>query len=104
MSSRMQKYRNELKLLCNCSADTRKLLFNKGSREFIKALVDAIWSTLDGRVPLSKKNKDLIRARQAILRKIVAKKTWIKKRRQLLASQSGGNAAVDLMHIIKAYF
>lgn len=104
MSKRMKKYSQELKLLCNCSADTRKLLFSKGSCEFIKALVDAIWSTLDGRVPLSKKNKDLIRAKQAILRKIVAKKTTIKKRRQLLASQRGGNAAVDLMHIIKAYF
>ena len=104
MSKRMKKYSQELKLLFNCSADTRKLLFSKGSCEFIKALVDAIWSTLDGRVPLSKKNKDLIRAKQAILRKIVAKKTTIKKRRQLLASQRGGNAAEDLMHIIKVYF
>lgn len=104
MSKRMQKYRDELKLICNCSPDTRKLLFNKGSCEFIKALVDAIWTTLDGRLPLSNKNKKLIRSKQNILRKIVAKNTSLKKRRRLLASQQGGNAAVDLMHIIKTYF
>ena len=104
MSQRMQKYRDELKLICNCSPDTRKVLFNKGSCEFIKALVYAIWTTLDGRLPLSNKNKELIRSKQDILRKIVAKKTSLKKRRRLLTSQRGGNAAVDLMHIVKAYF
>ena len=104
MSKRMQKYRDELKLICNCSPDTRKLFFKKGSREFIKALVDAIWTTLDGRLPFSNKNKKLIRSKQNILRKIVAKNTSLKKRRRLLASQQGGNAAVDLMHIIKTYF
>ena len=81
----MQKYRDELKLICNCSPDTRKLLFNKGSREFIKALVAAIWTTLAGR-PLSYKNKELIRSKLNILRKIVAKNTSLKKRRRLLAS------------------
>lgn len=104
MSKRMQKYREELKLICNCSSDTRKLLFSKGSCEFIKALVDAIWTTLDGRLPLSNRKKELIRSKQHILRKIVAKKTSIKKRRRLLNSQQGGNAAIDLMHIIKTYF
>ena len=46
MSKRMQKYREELKLICNCSPDTRKLLFSKGSCEFIKEYMKWVFTYL----------------------------------------------------------
>ena len=53
MSERVKKYRGELKLSADCTPNTRKVLFSHGDNDFIKAIVDATWIKLDGRIPLT---------------------------------------------------
>lgn len=100
----MKKYVPELKLIATCKPSTKKILFKHGDSEFISAIVDAIWTTLAGKVPLSKKQKSKIRSVQDILRRIAAERRSVNQRRRLLSSQRGGNAITDLITIIKDRF
>ena len=104
MSVRMKKYVPELKFISVCKPSTRKILFKHGDSQFISAIVDAIWTTLAGKVPLTKKQKSKIQDVQGILRRIVTERRTVKQRRRLLASQRGGNAVTDLISIIKDRF
>ena len=104
MSERMKKYKSELQLLTkNCSPHTKQILFKYGNNDFIRAIVDAVWTTLEGKVPLSRKQLENIRKSQLVLRKIASKNSNIKKRRRLLCTQQGGNAIVDLMSTIQTH-
>ena len=47
MSARMKKYRNELNLVGKCNTNTKKALFKYGDDEFVKAIVDIVWTILE---------------------------------------------------------
>lgn len=100
----MKKYRTELKLIADCAPNTRKILFKHGDKQFIQAIVDAVWTTLAGKVPLSKKQLEKIRRVQPTLRRLAAKKRTVKQRRRLLCTQRGGNAFHDLINIVQQHF
>ena len=104
MSACMKKYRGELKLLSECKPETRNILFKHAKGDFIRAIVDAIWTTLEGKVPLDSKQKSQLKRKQLILRKIISANKPIKERRRLLCRQEGGNAAVNLINTIKEHF
>ena len=104
MSTRMKKYRTELKLIGKCNKDTRKILFKHGDEEFIRAIVDAVWTTLEKKVPLRPKQKSKLLKQEVCLRKIADTGRMIAQKRRLLCRQEGGNAAVDLMNIVNEHF
>ena len=104
MSKRMQQYRNELKLIGNCNSKTQRVLFQHAHGDFIRAIVDAIWTTLEGKLPLQPEQLSSVRKNKLILQRIASKNRTIEQRRRLLCQQRGGNAAIDLLNIVKEYF
>ena len=52
MSKRMNKFKSELKLLATCQPVTARILFKQAPKEFIRAIVDATWTTLTGKLNL----------------------------------------------------
>jgi len=104
MSKRMQKYQNELKLIGNCNRRTQRALFKHAQGDFIRAIVDAIWTTLEGKLLLKPEQLSNIRKNKLILQRIASKNRTLQQRRNLLCEQRGGNAAIDLLNIIKDHF
>ena len=104
MSARMKKYRTELKLIGKCNKDTQKSLFKHANEDFIRAIVDAVWTTLDKKVPLRPKQKAKILKQEECLRKIADRGRTIEQKRRLLCRQEGGNAAIDLINIVNEHF
>ena len=104
MSERVKKYCEELKLCAKCTPSTRKVLFKHGDNDFIKAIADATWTTLDGRIPLTPMQIQKLREVQNILRLIASKERTIDQKRRLLCTQKGGNAFNELINIIHEHF
>lgn len=104
MSSRIKKYRNELCLLGSCEEKTRKILFKHHDGEFIRALVDAIWTTLEEKVPLSLKKYNSIKESEPLLRRICDKNKTVNQKRRVLCTSQGGKAAANLIRTIKEHF
>ena len=98
MSKRMQEYRNELNLIGNCNRKTQKALFQHAHG---RAIVDAIWTTLEGKLPLKPEQLSSVRKNKLTLRRIASKNQTLAQRRKLLCKQRGGNAAIDLLNIVK---
>ena len=48
----MKKYKRDLKALAQCSPARVSHMIRKGDDDFILAILDAVWTTLDGRVEL----------------------------------------------------
>ena len=67
----MNKFKSELKLLATCQPVTARILFKQAPKEFIRAIVDATWTTLTGKLNLSAQDKDEIKmervAKQVLL-------------------------------------
>ncbi len=92
----MKKYRGELKLLGDCKPEIRNILFKHAKGDFIRAIVDAIWTTLEGKVPLDSKQKSKLKRKQ-LKRKQQRRKRQKKlpkkrKRRKLLKKRSQKNS------------
>lgn len=104
MSKRMQEYRKELKLLENCNSSSKTALLKHGHGNLIRAVVDAIWTTLEGKLPLSPDHLSIVRKNKSTLQRIASKNRTIHQRRQLLCTRTGGNAAIDLIKIVNQYF
>ena len=73
MSKRMQEYRNELNLIGNCNRKTQKALFQHAHGDFIRAIVDAIWTKLEGKLPLKPEQLSSVRKNKLTLRRIASK-------------------------------
>ena len=73
MSKRMQQYRNKLKLIRNCNSKTQRVLFQHSHGDFIRAIVDAIWTTLEGKLPLKPEQLSSVRKNKLILQRIASK-------------------------------
>ena len=59
----MSKFKSELKVLATCQPSTARILFERAPQEFIRAIIDAAWTTLTGKLNLSQKDIDDIRVR-----------------------------------------
>jgi len=79
MSKRMQEYRNELNLIGNCNSKT-------------------------GKLPLQPEQLSKVRKNKLTLQHIASTNRTIQQRRRLLCKQRGGNAAIDLLNIVKEHF
>ena len=65
-------FQSELKLLATCQPSTARILFERATQEFIRANIDAAWTTLTGKLKLTQKDIDDIRAVQPALRRIAS--------------------------------
>ena len=77
MSKRMQKYQNELKLIGNCNRRTQRALFKHAHGDFIRAIVDAIWTTLEGKLLLKPEQLSNVRKNKLTLQRIASKNRTI---------------------------
>ena len=96
--------KTELKLIGNCNRRTQRILFQHSEGDFIRAIVDAIWTTLEGKLLLNPEQLSTVRKNKLTLQRIASKNRTIQQRRKLLCEQRGGNAAIDLLNIIKEHF
>ena len=89
MSKRMSKFKSELKVLATYQPSTARILFERAPQEFIRAIIDAAWTTLTVKLKLTQKDIDDIRAVQPALRRIASRGQTLDDRRTLLATPSG---------------
>ena len=104
MSKHMIKFKSELKLLATCHPSTARLLFKEAPQEFIRAIVDATWSTLSGKLDLSPSELAEIRSVQPTLRRIASRGQTFDERRLALSSRSGTKAVQKLFSVIQTHF
>ena len=57
-----------------------------------------------GNFPLQPEQLNSVRKNKLILQRIASKNRTIEQRRRLLFQRLGGNAAIDLLNIVKEYF
>ncbi len=104
MSKRMQQYRGDLHLIGGCTPNTRKAVFKACDNKLIEAIADAVWTVLEGKVPLTPSQRQHIIQEQPILRQIAAKNRTLKQKRKVLTSQRGGNIISFLFNALKSIF
>ena len=68
MSDQMKKYKRDLKALTQCSPAKVRHMIQKWDDDFILAILDAGWTTLDGRVELFTEQLAKVRLVQSVLR------------------------------------
>ena len=95
MSERMIKYKRALKTLARCSPGTARRLIQQGEDDFILAILDAVWTTLDGRVSLFPAQLDKIRSMQSVLRLFASQGRSVKERKRVLLKKQNGIRAIQ---------
>ena len=100
----MNKFKSELKLLVTCQPVTARILFKRAPKEFIRAVVDATWTTLAGKLNLSAQDKDEVRSVQPALQSIASRGQTLGERRQLLSTSSCIKAISKLFSVLQTYF
>ena len=104
MSKRMSKFKSELKLLATCQPTTARILFERAPQEFIRAIIDAAWTMLTGKLELTQRDIHDIRAVQPAIRRIASRGQTLDDRRTLLARPSGINAVRVLFRVLQCHF
>ena len=66
----MKKYKHDLKAMAQCSPARVRRMIRKGDDDFILAILDAVWTTLDGRVELFEEQLTKIRSVQSVSRSL----------------------------------
>lgn len=105
MSKRMNKYKSELNLLATCQPSTARLLFQQAPREFIRAIVDATWTTLSGKLNLSPHELDKVRSVHTTTpRRVASRGQTLDERRRVLSTRSGTQAVRKLFSVLQTHF
>ena len=104
MSKRVIKYKSELKFLGRCLPGTARLLFKHAPSSFVLAIVDVVWTTLTGKVPLSPRELTAVRSVQPALRRIASREQTVAERRRALLTQGGVKAVQTLFRVIRKHF
>ena len=87
MNKRMQQYRGDLHLIGGCTPNTRKAVFKACDNELIEAIADAVWTVLEGKVPLTTSQRQHIIQEQPILRQIAAKNNYTETKGAYIAER-----------------
>ena len=69
----MNKYKSDLKALAQSSSGRVHRVIRTGDDDFILAILDAVWTTLDGRVTLLPKHRRTIQSIQSVLRQFASR-------------------------------
>ena len=76
-------------------------MIRKVDDDFILAIVDAVWTTLDGRVKLPK-HRRTIQSVQSVLRRFASRGQSVKRRH--LLTQTGIHATQTVFKILQTHF
>ena len=104
MSKRMIKYKRELESLATSQPSTARLLLKHKPASFIRAIVDATWTTLKGKLKLSPTDLSIVRSVQPALRRIASRGQTIEERRRKLLTRGGVKAVQKLFGVIISHF
>ena len=104
MSKRMIKYKRELESLATSQPSTARLLLKHKPGSFIRAIVDATWTTLEGKLKLSPTDLSIVRSVQPALRRIASRGQTIEERRRKLLTRGGVKAVQKLFSVISSHF
>ena len=105
MSERMNKYKRKLKALAQCSPERVRRMIRKGDDDFILAILDAVWTTLDGRVvKILPEQREKIRSVQSVLRRFASRGQSVEERRQKLLTRKGIHAIQTVFEILQTHF
>ena len=100
MSERMVKYKRMLTTLSRCSPGMARRLIKHGEDDFILALLDAVWTTLAGKVNLLPEQLNKIRSVQSVLRLFAHRCQSVDGRRCVLLRKHNG--VRNLQTVLKA--
>ena len=103
MSDRMNKYKRDLKALAECSSGRVHRMIRKGDDDFILAIVDVVWTTLDGRVKLLPKHRRTIQSVQSGLRQFASRGQSFEERRHRLLTRTGIHAIQTVFKILQTH-
>ena len=92
----MRKYKRDLKALAQCSSAWVRHMIRKGDDDFILAILDAVWTTLDRRV-------ELFTVQLAKIR-FASRGQSVEERRRHLLSRKGINAIRTVFEILETHF
>ena len=82
----------------------RKAVFKACDNKLIEAIAAAVWTVLEGKVPLPPSQSQRILQEQPILRQIVAKNRTVKQQLKVLTSQRRGKIISFLFNALKSIF
>ena len=100
----MNKHKRDLKALAQCSSGRVRRMIRSGDDDFILAILDAVWATLDGRVVLLKEQLNKIRSVQSVLRRFASRGQSVEERRRQLLTRNGIHAIRTVFEILQTRF
>lgn len=87
---RIKENRQLLDLISKCkNSKDRKVFLQKGSDEFIKAIIEIVLNVLKGNVDLTEKIKKKLKKYKRVMRKIICPKVSLKFKRRVLIQKGG---------------
>ena len=100
----MNKHKRNLKKLAICSSSRALRLIQKSDDDFILAILDAVWTTLDGKVKLSSTQRKQIQRVQPVLRRFASRGQSVDERRRVLATKKGVHAIQTVFNVLQTHF
>ena len=100
----MIKYKRDLKALARCSSEEARRIVQNGDDDFILAVVDAVWTTLSGKLNLIPEQISKIRSIQSVLRRFADRGQTVEERRRRLLTQNGIHAIQSVFEILQTHF
>lgn len=82
------KHKDYLNLIANAKPKYRKTIINSADRQLIKAICEGTLNLLNGNIPLSDENKQLLNKFKSKLRKLIKESNFAEKKKIL--NQRGG--------------
>ena len=104
MSELMNKHKRNLKNLAICSSSRALRLIQKSDDDFVLAILDAVWTTLDGKVKLSPTQRKQIQRVQPVLRRFASRGQSVEERRRVLVTTKGVHAIQTVFNVLQTHF
>jgi hypothetical protein len=104
MSARIRRYRDEICFLGKCKAAQRKNIIKAAPSGLIQAIGDIAKTLLYGNLPLTDRQRAVLRKHQTSLKVLATRGQSIKKKRTVLNSQKGGSLLGHIWTAIKSLF
>lgn len=104
MASKLKKHLPLLQALANSNSVIRKKIIKTGDTKLIFAIIECIHNTLIGNVKLSKKEKDLLRPYQNILRRISKSGDTLENKKKLIVQKGGSFLPLILSPILSILY
>ena len=80
-------------------------MIQQGDDDFILAILDAVWTTLDGKLQLSAAQRDTVRSVQPVLRRFASRGQSVDERRRVLLKKRNGVRAIQkVFNVLQTHF